>query len=63
MFFDPAIRMPVREPDESFGYLFFDLVGGGRVVGYNGVRHDGRIYRLTSLQKHLEYWGERVDVR
>jgi len=63
VFYDPAIRIPRREPDESFGYLFFDLVSGGRVVGNNGVRHDGRIYRLTSLQKHLEYWGERVDVR
>jgi hypothetical protein len=27
------------------------------------VRHEGRIYSPTSLQKHLEYWGERVDVR
>lgn len=63
VFYDPAIRIPRREPDESFGYLFFDLVSGGRVVGNNGVRHEGRIYRLTSLQKHLEYWGERVDVR
>jgi hypothetical protein len=63
VFYDSAIRIPRREPDESFGYLFFDLVSGGRVVGNNGVRHEGRIYRLTSLQKHLEYWGERVDVR
>lgn len=63
VFYDPAIRIPVREPDESFAYLFFDLVKGGRIVGNNGVQHERVIYRLTSLQKHLEYWGERVDVR
>lgn len=63
VFYDPAIRMPIRVPDASFGYLFFDVIKGGRVVGNNGVRHDGRIYRLESLHKHLEYWGERVDVR
>ena len=63
VFFDPAIRIPRREPDESFAYLFFDLVEGGRIVGNNGVQVEGRIYRLGSLQKHLEYWGERVDVR
>jgi len=63
VFFDESIRIPRRVPDESFGYLFFDVVPGGRVVGNNGVRHDGRIYRLDSLRKHLEYWGERVDVR
>lgn len=63
VFYDPAVRMPVREPDASFAYLFFDLVPGGRIVGNNGVRHEGRIYRLISLRRHLEYWGERVDVR
>jgi hypothetical protein len=63
VFYDAAVRMPVRMPDSSFGFLFFDPIKGGRIVGNNGVRHEGRVYRLTSLQKHLEYWGERVDVR
>jgi hypothetical protein len=63
VFYDPEIRMPRREPDKSFAYLFFDLVKGGRIVGQNGVLHDGYIYRLASLQKHLEYFGERVDIR
>jgi hypothetical protein len=63
VFYDPEIRMPRREPDASFGYLFFDLIKGGRMVGTNGILHDGRVFRLTSLQKHLEYFGERVNVR
>ena len=63
VFFDPEIRIPRRNPDESFGYLFFDLVENGRIVGNNGVVFEGRIYRLVLLHKHLEYWGERVDVR
>lgn len=63
VFYDPEVRMPRREPDRSFGYLFFDLIKGGRIVGTNGVLHGGHVYRLASLQKHLEYFGERVDVR
>lgn len=63
VFYDPDTRIARRDPDESFGFMFFDPVNGGRVVGNNGVRHEGRVYRLASLQKHLEYWGERVDVR
>jgi hypothetical protein len=63
VFYDPAVRMPIRKPDASFAFLFFDLIKGGRMVGPNGIRHEGRLYRLASLQKHLEYFGERVDVR
>lgn len=63
VFYDPALRLPRRDPDASFAYLFFDLINGGRVVGRLGVRDKGRHYRLQSLRKHLEYYGERVDVR
>lgn len=63
VFYDPAVRMAIRVPDASFALLFFDVLKGGRVVGPNGVRHEGRIYRLASLQTHLEYFGERVAVR
>jgi hypothetical protein len=63
VFYDASIRMPRREPDHSFAFLFFDLIKGGRIVGPNGVLHDGHVYRLESLQRHLEYFGERVDVR
>lgn len=63
VFYDPSLRLPRRDPDESFAYLFFDLVSGGRVVGRNGIQEKGRTYRLESLEKHLVYYGERVDVR
>lgn len=63
VFYDPEIRMPYRKPDKAWGFLFFDPVKGGRIMDVNGIRHDGHIYRLESLQKHLEYFGERVDVR
>lgn len=63
VFYDPEIRMPYRKPDKAWGFLFFEPVKGGRIVDVNGIRHDGQIYRLESLQKHLEYFGERVDVR
>ena len=58
-----AHRIPRREPDEAWAFLFFERVNGGRIVGRNGVQYDGRTYRLTSLEKHLEYFDERVDVR
>jgi hypothetical protein len=63
VFYDPDLRMPIRKPDAAFAFLFFDLVNGGRIVGRNGIRHEGRLYRLSSLDKHLEYFGQRVDVR
>ncbi|HET7437500.1 MAG TPA: Mu transposase C-terminal domain-containing protein [Thermoanaerobaculia bacterium] len=63
VFYDPKIRTPRRDPDASFGFLFFDVVKGGRFVGNNGIKYEGRTYRLTSLSKHLSYWGERVDMR
>jgi putative transposase len=63
VFYDPAVRMSYRQPDRSFGRLFFELVKGGRIVGPNGVLHGAYTYRLTSLHKHLAYFGERVDMR
>jgi hypothetical protein len=63
VFYDESLRIPRRVPDAAWGLLFFDRVKGGRVVGQNGIQHEGRIYRLTSLHKHLEYFGERVDFR
>lgn len=63
VFYDPEIRMPRRKPDAAFAYLFFELLQGGRLVGRNGVEYQKRFYRLGSLRKHLEYFGERVDVR
>ena len=58
-----AHRIARREPDEAWAFLFFDRVSGGREVGRNGVQYDKRTYRLASLEKHLLYFGERVDMR
>jgi putative transposase len=58
-----ATRMPRRDPDRAFALLFFQTVKNGRIVGRNGVQYDGRLYRLSSAQRQLEYFGTRVDVR
>ncbi len=63
VFSDQSLRIPRREPDKAWAFLFFEAVKGGRVVGQNGVQHEHRVYRLASLEKHLEYFGERVDFR
>lgn len=63
VFFDESVRMPRRTPDKAWAYLFFEPIKGGRIVDQNGIRFEKRTYRLESLEKHLEYFGERVDVR
>jgi len=63
VFYDESIRIPRRNPDKAFALLFFEPVKGGRIVGRNGISHQKRTYRLASLEKHLEYFGERVDLR
>ncbi len=63
VFYDEALRIPRRNPDKAFALLFFERVKGGRMVDRNGVSYQNRTYRLASLEKHLEYYGERVDLR
>jgi hypothetical protein len=63
VFFNPEMRLPRRIPNAAFAYLAYEPLKDGRVVGRNGVREQGRLYRLSSLRQHLNYYGEKVSVR
>lgn len=64
VFFDESLRLPRHDPEPgAFGLIFFEMVPGGRLVGPLGIRYDNRIYRLSSLEKQLQYHGVRVGVR
>jgi hypothetical protein len=67
VFSAPGARIPLRKPhEEAFRLCFFEPIpdaGGTRIVGANGVRHDNRTYRLSSLDRQIEYYATRVEMR